>query len=213
MSFDMLAAMFRIAVGKRCAAEKSRIKVAGFVITYVTFAAQRKALFHGEGALFAMIEFLTLLRRRGITAPGMAEWALLVYDEILGITLPLGRPAIVALTARDRSELPKMAKQAPMLELCLLLDLEKVIADMERPLGMRFYASAYLLMVFGSLRFPDVEAVFGIWRSETAIFGRSIDKKLQSRPIITWATPSQGFVSKGRWADPLFSIWEKYPPL
>ena len=209
----MLAAMFHIAIGKRCATEKSRVKVAGFASTYVMFAAQRKAIFHGEGALFVMIEFFTLLRRRGKTVPGMAKWALRVYDEILNLTLPLDHPAIVALTARERSELPKLAKQAPMLELCLLLDLERVSTDKERPLGMRFYASAYLLMVFASLRFSDVKAVFEIWRSETAICGRSIDKKQKSRPIITWATPSQGFESKGAWADPLFSIWEKHPPV
>ena len=213
VSFNMLAAMFHIAIGKRCATESSRTKVAGFVSTYVLFAAQRKALFHGEGALFIIIEYLTLLRRRGPTVPGMAKWALRVFDEILNLTLPLERPAVVALTTRDRSEAPRQVKQAPMLTLELIIDLENLATDKQRPLGMRFYASAYLLMVFASLRFSDVKAVFEIWRTGTAVCGRSIDKKLKSRPIITWGTPSQGFVSKGAWADPLFSIWEKTPPV
>ena len=213
VSTDTLAAMFHIAIGKRCGAENSRVKVAGFVSTYVMFAAQRQALFYGEGALFSLIEFLTLLKRRGVSVPGMAKWALRVFDEILSLNLPLDHPAIVVLTTRDRSGVPKQVKQAPMLELQLILDLEKLTVDRERPFGMRFYASAYLLMVFASLRFSDVKAIFDIWRSGTAICGRSIDRKLRSRPIITWATPSQGFITNGKWTDPLFSMWEKYPPL
>ena len=208
----MLAAMFHIAVGKRCGTEKSRVKVAGFVSTYVMFAAQRQAIFYGEGAVFISIEFFSLLKRRGVSVPGMAKWALKVYGEILNPTLPLDHPAVVALTTRDRSDVPKPAKQAPMIELELILDLERLSIDKERPLGMRFYDSAYLLMVFASLRFSDVKAVFEIWRSETAICGRSIDRKLKSRPIITWATPAQGFLSEGKWDGPLFSIWEKHPP-
>ena len=211
VSADTLAAMFHIAIGKRCATGKSRTKVDGFVGTYVMFAAQRQALFYGEGALFAMTEYLTLLRRRGVSVPGMAKCALRVFDEILNLNLPLDHPAIVVLTSRDRSGVPKPVKQAPMLELQLILDLERLSVDRERPFGMRYYASAYLLMVFDSLRFSDVKAVFDIWRSETAICGRSIDRKLRSRPVITWATPSQGFITEGKWANPLFSMWEKHP--
>ena len=151
MSFDTLAAMFHIAIGKRFGTERSRVKVAGFVSTYVMFAAHRQALFYGEGAVFVLIEFFTLLKQRGVTVPGLAKWALRVYDEILNLTLPLDHPAIVALTTRDRSGVPKPAKQAPMLELELILDLEKLSVDRERPFGMRFYASAYLLMAFASL--------------------------------------------------------------
>ena len=87
-SHEMIAAMFHIAIGNRCGAEKSRIKVAGFVSTFVMFAANRKALFHGEGALFPTIEFFTLLRSRGTTVPGMAKWALRVYDGSLNPPLP-----------------------------------------------------------------------------------------------------------------------------
>ena len=62
----MLAAMFRIAIGKRRTTEKSKIKVSGFVCTSVMFASHRQALFHGDGALFVLIEFFALLRRGGI---------------------------------------------------------------------------------------------------------------------------------------------------
>lgn len=65
VSYNMLSAMFHISIGNRCGGEKSRVKVAGFVITFVMFAAQRKALFHGEGALFVLIEYFALLRRMG----------------------------------------------------------------------------------------------------------------------------------------------------
>ena len=199
--------MFHIAIGNRCGAEKSRIKVAGFVSTFVMFAANRKALFHGEGALFPTIEFFTLLRSRGTTVPGMAKWALRVYDGSLNPPLPSGRPSVVSLTTRGRSDVPKRAKHAPMLELELLWGLERRAVDGERPHGVRFYASAYLLLVFASLGFPDAQAVFEIWRPSTAIRGRSIDRDLKFTPIITGETPSQGFTSDGEWADPLFTIW------
>ena len=211
MKYEKLAHMFHVAIAKRCGAGNSRAMVAGFVGTFVMFAVNQKALFYGQGALFPLIEFLTLLRRGGKSAPGTAKWAIRVFGEILTLSLPLDHPAVVALTTRDRSDVPKPVKQAPMLNLELLIDLERLTMDKERPLGMRFYASAYLLMVFASLRFSDVKAIFEIWRSATAICGRSIDKKLKSRPIITWATPSQGFTSNGAWANPLFSIWEKSP--
>ena len=73
-------------------------------------------------------------------------------------------------------------------------------------MGMRFYASAYLLMVFASLRFSDCRAVYGIWESDTAICGMSIDLKLKRRPIITWATPKRGLHSEGKWVAPLFKV-------
>ena len=199
--------MFHIAIWKRCGAGKSRIKVAGFVSTLVMFAANRKAPCHGECALFQMIEFSTSLRSRGTTVPGMAKWALRVYDGSLNPPLPLGHPSVVALTTRGRSDVPKHAKHAPMLELELLWGLGRPAVDGDRPPGVRFYASAYLLLVFASLGFPDLKSVFGIWRPSTAIRGRSIDRELKSTPIITGETPSRGFTPDGEWPNPLFTIW------
>ena len=99
------------------------------------------------------MEFLTKLRERGASAPGVARWALKVYEEIISIALPLLRPAVVAVASRDRYGAPRPAKQAPMLELKVIMDIERAALDTGNPIGMRFYASAYLLMVFASLRF------------------------------------------------------------
>ena len=148
----MLAAMFHIAVGKRCGSEIHASKWLALLAHMSCFQPNARR-FSGEGAVFVLIEFFTLLNRRGVSVPGMAKWALKVYDEILNLKLPLDHPAGVALTTCDRSEVPKPAKQAPMLELELILDLERLSIDRERTLGMRFYSSTYLLMVFASLRF------------------------------------------------------------
>lgn len=80
-------------------------------------------------------------------------------------------------------------------------------------MGMRFYASAYLLMVFDTLRFADCKAIFEIWEKDTAIFGRSIDLKLKRRPIINWDTPKKGIHSQGEWASPLFSVRRNCRPI
>ena len=100
-----------------------------------------------------------------------------------------------------------------MLDFQLIIDLERVTMDGGCPMGMRFYASAYLLTVFASLRFSDCKAIFEIWETDTAICGRSIDLKLKRMPIITWATPNQGIQSDGKWFPPLFQVWKKCPPL
>ena len=73
-----------------------------------------------------MIEFCTSFRRMGATLPGMDKWAMRVYEEILNIAFSSGRPSVLALTARDRSDVPKPTKYSPMLELELLLDLARL---------------------------------------------------------------------------------------
>ena len=100
-----------------------------------------------------------------------------------------------------------------MLELNLILDLERITVDSGSPMGMRFYASAYLLMVFASLRFSDCKAIIDLRTTDKAVCGRSIDLKLKTRPIITWATPIEGMQSAGRWDEPLFKVWNKHHPM
>ena len=176
------------------------------------FAVERKAHFFGEESLFALVEFLTKLRERGPTATGVARWALKVYEEILSLALPLQHPAAVAVSAKTTTGAPRLVKHAPMLDMQFVLDLEALAVDTGRPLGMRFYASAYLLMVFASLRFSDCKAFFEIWTTETAVCGRPIDLKLRTRPVITWATPIGGINSKGKWIEPLLTFWRKQLP-
>ena len=101
-----------------------------------------------------MGEFFTLPRSMGTTVPGKAKWALRVYDCSLNPPLPSGRPAVAALPSRGRSDVPKHAKHAPMLELELPRRLGRLAVDGERLPGVRFYAIAYLLLVFASLGFP-----------------------------------------------------------
>ena len=212
---DALEACFRTAVGKRCVTLKSQVKAAGFVSAFVFYAVAKSPpqSFFGAECLFVMVEFLTKLKERGPSAPGMAKWAFKVYEEILGLVFPLQHPAIVAVSGREKSGIPPLAKRAPMLEMGLILDLERIATYNGSPVGMRFYASAYLLMVFASLRFSDCKAIIELWTTETAVCGRSIDLKLKTRPIITWATPIGGIRAEGKWAEPLFKVWKRHPPM
>ena len=101
------------------------------------------------------------MKERGPSAPGVARWEIKVYDEILSLNMPLRHPAVVAVTSRDRSGVPMPVKQAPILDFQLIVDLERVAMDSGSPMGMRFYASAYLLMVFASPRFRIVARCLG----------------------------------------------------
>ena len=198
----VLEACFRPAIGKRCATSKPQALASGFVSAFVLFAVEKQAQYYGVDTLFVLVEFFTKLRLRGPTVPGVARWALKVYEEILSLVLPLYRPAVAAVTSRDRSAVPKPVKQAPMLDFQLILDLERLAVNDGMPMGMRFCASAYMLMVFAPLRFSDFKAVFELWTSDTAICGRSIDSKLKRRPIITRSTPLVGIESKGKRVAP-----------
>ena len=196
-------------------AAKSQVKAAGFVSAFAIYAAGETPprRFSGEECLFAMVEFLTKLKEMGPSVPGMAKWAFKVYEEILSLVFPLQHPAIVAVSSRTKSGIPPLVKHAPMLELNLILDLERIAVDIGSPMGMRFYASAYLLMVFASLRFSDCKAIIELRTTDTAVCGRSIDLKLKTRPIITRATPIGGIRSEGKWVEPLFKVRNKHPPM
>ena len=65
-----------------------------------------------------------------------------------------------------------------MLESRSILDLGRISIDAGEPMGMRFYASAYLLMAFAPPRFPEAKAAFGIWRTESAVCWRSMGLNL-----------------------------------
>ena len=211
VSPESLEACFRTAIGKRCATMKTQARASGFVSSFVMYAVSKKSVFYGDECLFILVDFLSKLRERGPSVPGVARWAIKVYEEILNLVMPLQHPAVVAVTGKNRSGIPKPVKQAPMLELKLILDLERVASDNGCPMGMRFYASAYLLMVFASLRFSDCKAVFDLWTTDTAVCGRSLDLKLKTRPVIAWATPIKGINSDGKWVEPLFKIWKQHP--
>ena len=138
----MLEAFFRTAIGKRCGALKPQVKAAGFVSAFVMYAVDRQSPHFGGGSLFALTEFLTKLGERGPTVPGVARWALKVFEEVLSLVLPSQHPAVVAASVRYRLGIPRPAKHAPMLDMCPILDLETLTMDIGRPIGMRFYASA-----------------------------------------------------------------------
>ena len=116
----VLEACFRPAIGKRCATSKPQALASGFVSAFVLFAVEKQAQYYGVDTLFVLVEFFTKLRLRGPTVPGVARWALKVYEEILSLVLPLYRPAVAAVTSRDRSAVPKPVKQAPMLDFQLI---------------------------------------------------------------------------------------------
>ena len=72
--------------------------------------------------------------------------------------------------------------------------------------------SAFLLMVFASLRFADTIDVGKIWRSKTAMCGRSVNQKDPTGPTIQLAAVRKGIRSDGAWINPIAGFWGKYKP-
>ena len=89
MSYETLEGAFCTAISKRCVTDKSRVKAAGFFSAFVMFDTSRHAPFTGEGALFALAEFHTLLAKRGPSVPGVARWPFGVCGGILDLIFHL----------------------------------------------------------------------------------------------------------------------------
>ena len=145
------------------------------------------------------IAVLLRVEGRGNSAPGVAKWAIKVCDEILSLDMPPRRPALVGVTIRDRSGVPRPVKQARVMGFRLIVDLERAAMNSGIPMGMRFYSSACVHS--NGVRvspFSDCRAVFMIWESDTSIRGRPMGLKLKRRPIIPRATPRGGIHSGGR---------------
>ena len=96
--------------------------------------------------------------------------------------------------SRGRTRLPKVWRKESTIDIQLVLDLARLAIDFGRPTGMRFCASAYLLMIFAPLRFSDFKAVFGIWRTERSIGGRTLYLDRSPRPILLVQRQVLGFI-------------------
>ena len=135
-----------------------------------------------------------------------------MFDEALGLELPLSHPAVVTVLGKgNRTGIP--AKHAPLLSMPLIIMFEEVACDTTAPYGMRYFDSAFFLMIMASLRFSDTKVVCGLWLTETAICGRSRDLKRKGRPISHWAAPSSGIHSDGKWLLPLMKMRNAMSPV
>ena len=117
----LIETCFRLAISKRCSTVNTQRKVAGFVSAFVAFACAQNSPFFGRAAVFALTLYLETLIARGPSAPSPARWSIKVFDEILGLDIPIGHPAVLAIIARANAN-PSAPKQAPMLVLALLAD-------------------------------------------------------------------------------------------
>ena len=95
-----------------------------------------------------------------------------------------------------------------MAPLEFLFQLEALVIDKGGPFGLRLCGSAFLLMVFAPLRFADTIEIEEMWRSKTAICGRSVDQKNPPGPLTQWAAVRKGVRSNGAWLNPVPGYWE-----
>ena len=206
----------RNAIERRCSTEKTRREVASFVSAYVAYASQCRYPLTGKAVVFPVTEYLESLWGRGHSVPPYARRALKVFDEILSSDWPIKHPSVMA-AANPSHQLtdqpPRERQQAPMLTMDFLLAAEALAADSTRPPGMRYFASAFTLMLLASLRDVDTKVMYDLWVSNTAICGRPRDLETRGMPIMTWEAPLAGIKSEGAWARPVVRSWEDLPRL
>ena len=99
-----------------------------------------------------------------------------------------------------------------MFDLEFIQLLERTAANKEAGPGLRYLASALVLMILASLWHADAKIMFALWQANAEICGRSRDLKKRGRPITTWAAPLAGLKSAGEWAHPIIRSLEKFPP-
>ena len=196
----------RLAVSKRRSTVDARRKVAGFAIAYVSFSNDARAPLVVRADVFSLATYMDSLIVRGNSAPALSRWSAKVPDGILGLDIPIGHPAVLAVVARAGT-CPRAPKQAPMLQSDVILALDCVATDKAKPTGVRLVAAGYLLMALASLRFSGAMAVFEFRKNETASRGRSRDPKSRGRPIILRATRRVDFANSNAWADVLLKSW------
>ena len=92
--------------------------------------------FVGQQSVFAISVCLRSLRTREVSAPGVGRYSLNVYDEILPFGLPLNRPAVLAENKKRPVAAdavapppPPILKQAPTMQLELILAIEQAAVD------------------------------------------------------------------------------------
>ena len=99
-----------------------------------------------------------------------------------------------------------------MVPLEFLNNLEIMARDRPNPFGARLCGSAFLLMAFASLRLAvDIE-IEEMWRSKTALRGRSVDREYPTGALIQRAAVRKGIRPKGAWINPATGYWGKYKP-
>ena len=67
-------------------------------------------------------------------------------------------------------------------------------------------------MIHASLRFADTSEAQHLWRTDTAICGRSENQKDKNGELTTWAAPIEGTTARGGRAQPLSGYWDVSKP-
>ena len=175
------------------------------------FALRRRdpLLFYGNAAVPAAVQWMGHVRLRGETVPHLAKYFLMAFGEAMGIRFPAEHPAVraAAVTRKLRA-----TKTAPAIPLALIGKLEALACDDSAKQGVQLAASIFCLMVFASLRFSDIRDVAQLWATNTAIGGKSLNRKDKGGAIMTWAPPKNGLKSNGKWRLPVLSFWESARP-
>ena len=131
-----------------------------------------------------------------------------MFGEALEIDFPINHPAAIAAT---RSGKRKPTKHSPGAPLDFVVKVEEAVTNEKYQSGEKLFCSLFLLQVFASLRYIDLDEVSSLFLTETAVCGVSIDPKSANRDVMQWAAPKQGLGGR-EWFIPVFEFWETIKP-
>ena len=148
------------------------------------------------------------LEKEGPSVPPKGRYSIKVFAEALGIDIPIEHPSAEDTT---RAKQTKKTRRAPPILSKFLQQIETIAADENVTAGKRLFCSLICLQVFASLRYVDTTQVSGLWLSNAALVGTSIDTKDRDGGIMTWATPLSGTLGV-KWSTPLMEYWKVTQP-
>ena len=93
-----------------------------------------------------------------------------------------------------------------------IISLGRIAPDNSQPEGFRLFCALFLLAIFASLRFSDTIEVADMWRTKTALAGRSAGQKLQGGEPITRAAVRREINPNGAWINPVIRYRGKVKP-
>ena len=147
------------------------------------FAAEYRQFFHrsvprlltpGPTAMIAVTTWLLSLHTRRQSVPVVGRYALKVFAEAPALSILATAPA--ALSAK-RSQIVKLAKQAPRFALHMLLTFGRLAADHGPPVALRYFAACVMFMVFAPFRFADTKNIREITSKKETVPGSRLPTK------------------------------------
>ena len=184
------------ALSNRFRTVATRERVCEFAQQFLEFALYRSRPlpFYGGTSAPEIVSRTDHIRLRGESVPHLGRYFLVSFGDAAGVDFAAERPAVRAESTARRIRAAESAAGVPI---DLARKMGWAATDSSRPAEMQSMAALFLLLIFAPLRFSDIRDVTEIWVTETALRGRSLDRKDKGGLVRSRAAPKSGNFANG----------------